>query len=138
MFNSVTVVSALRLQSLVAFAKTPNSTWDFYDVCVWSTVEVTVGIMCACLPAVRQLIVRTCPPLGGTFRAKTDSFFRQGSGTLPSVGAPGTRTTIHASRRRGSGDRIGSSQDIHVQQTYSVHFGEDDAEARLPPVKPCV
>ncbi|KAG9249508.1 uncharacterized protein F5Z01DRAFT_697825 [Emericellopsis atlantica] len=60
----VTVVSALRLQSLVTFAKTSNMTWDYYPACLWSTIEVTVGLMCACFPAVRQLLVKGFPRLG--------------------------------------------------------------------------
>ena len=130
----MTVVSVLRLQSLVAFAKTPNSTWDFYDVCVWSTVEVTVGIMCACLPAVRQLIVRTWPSFGGTLRIKTNSALRPGTGTMPSEGAQGTRTTVYALASPEPGD-AGSAGDIHVQHTYSVHFGGGDEDERASPSK---
>lgn len=41
----VTVVSVLRLQSLVNFAKSTNASWEFYPVSVWSSVEICVGIM---------------------------------------------------------------------------------------------
>lgn len=41
----VTIVSILRLQSLVNFAKSSNASWEFYSVSVWSTVEICVGIM---------------------------------------------------------------------------------------------
>jgi hypothetical protein len=41
----VTVVSILRLQALVHFAASSNASWEFYDVSVWSTIEITVGIM---------------------------------------------------------------------------------------------
>jgi hypothetical protein len=41
----VTVVSILRLQALVHFAASSNVSWEFYDVSVWSTVEICVGIM---------------------------------------------------------------------------------------------
>jgi hypothetical protein len=40
----VTVVSILRLQSLVNFAKSTNASWEFYNVSVWSSVEICVGI----------------------------------------------------------------------------------------------
>jgi hypothetical protein len=101
-------------------------------------VEVTVGAMCACLPAVRQLIVRTCPSLVGTVRTKTDSFFRQGSGALPTVGVPGTRTTIYASKSRVSSDRAGNSRDIDVHRTYLVHFGKEDGATRPSSSEPAV
>lgn len=41
----VTIVSILRLQSLVHFAQTSNASWEFYNVSVWSTIEICVGIM---------------------------------------------------------------------------------------------
>lgn len=47
----VTVISIVRLASLVKFRKTANTTNDYWGVTVWSTVEITVGIMCACMPS---------------------------------------------------------------------------------------
>jgi len=41
----VTVVSILRLQALVHFAASSNVSWEFYDVSMWSTIEICVGIM---------------------------------------------------------------------------------------------
>jgi hypothetical protein len=41
----VTIVSILRLQSLVHFAQSSNASWEFYSVSVWSTIEICVGIM---------------------------------------------------------------------------------------------
>lgn len=39
----VTVVSILRLQALVNFAKSNNVSWEFYGVSRWSTIEIGVG-----------------------------------------------------------------------------------------------
>lgn len=41
----VTIVSILRLRALVHFAASSNASWEFYDVSVWSTIEICVGIM---------------------------------------------------------------------------------------------
>lgn len=41
----VTIVSILRLRSLVHFAQSSNASWEFYDVSVWSTIEICVGII---------------------------------------------------------------------------------------------
>ncbi|KAJ3495941.1 hypothetical protein NLG97_g3035 [Lecanicillium saksenae] len=49
----ITVVSILRLQSLVTLAQTYNSTWDQEVLAWWSTIEVHVSIICACLPTLR-------------------------------------------------------------------------------------
>ncbi|KAF2226021.1 CFEM domain-containing protein [Elsinoe ampelina] len=68
----VTVVSVIRLQTLVEFAKSANATWEFTAVSIWSTIEITVGIICACLPTVRLLVVKLWPRLAGTtIKSKT-------------------------------------------------------------------
>ncbi|KAF4551090.1 CFEM domain-containing protein 1 [Elsinoe fawcettii] len=68
----VTVVSIIRLQTLVEFAKSANATWEFTAVSMWSTIEITVGIICACLPTVRLLVVKLWPRLAGTtIKSKT-------------------------------------------------------------------
>jgi hypothetical protein len=41
----VTIVSILRLQALVHFAKSINVSWEFYDVSMWSNIEIGVGVM---------------------------------------------------------------------------------------------
>jgi hypothetical protein len=41
----VTIVSILRLQALVHFAKSMNVSWEFYDVSMWSDIELGVGVM---------------------------------------------------------------------------------------------
>jgi hypothetical protein len=82
---SVTVVSIIRLKSLIEFANSTNPTCeqtfcfpfsclpsdlggqelivigDYVPLGYWSGVEVNVGVICACLPAIRSLIVRACP-----------------------------------------------------------------------------
>ncbi|KAL5120806.1 hypothetical protein ACEQ8H_001287 [Pleosporales sp. CAS-2024a] len=51
----VTIVSMLRLRYLVNYAHTDNVTWDYLPVGYWSAVEAHVGVMVACLPAMRAL-----------------------------------------------------------------------------------
>lgn len=63
---SVTVVSVLRLQSLINFANSTNPTWDNWIVGWWSTIEVNVGMICTCLPTVRLILVRAAPRIFST------------------------------------------------------------------------
>ncbi|KAF3356074.1 Peptidyl-prolyl cis-trans isomerase-like 4 [Verticillium dahliae VDG1] len=117
----VTVVSILRLQSLVHFASTSNTTWEFYDVSVWSTIEITVGIMCACMPAVRLLLVRFFPALAGSSaRSRGAMYYEYGSG--PRSKTTGTR----------NGTRTGTT-------SYDVQYSDNDEASLvhmsdLPPV----
>ncbi|KAH8199888.1 hypothetical protein TruAng_005944 [Truncatella angustata] len=53
----VTIVSVIRLRSLILFASTENPTWDYNEAAWWSTIELHVGIICACLPSLRSLFV---------------------------------------------------------------------------------
>ncbi|OAR01129.1 hypothetical protein LLEC1_07273, partial [Akanthomyces lecanii] len=62
----VTVVSVLRLQSLIYFANSVNPTWDQWPVVLWSTIEINVGLMCACLPTLRLVLVRIWPRVFGS------------------------------------------------------------------------
>ncbi|PKY08322.1 FAD/NAD(P)-binding domain-containing protein [Aspergillus campestris IBT 28561] len=68
----VTLVTILRLESLIHFATTENLTWDYVKIGYWSTIECHVGIICACLPAIRSLLRRMAPrAFGDTERGKT-------------------------------------------------------------------
>jgi hypothetical protein len=51
----------LRLKWMIQFANTHNVTWDYTPVGYWSTLEVHVGIIIACLPALRSLQHRLFP-----------------------------------------------------------------------------
>ncbi|KAL6899925.1 putative PTH11-type G-protein coupled receptor protein [Trichoderma evansii] len=63
----VTIVSILRLQTIIQFrAGSLNPTWDYFDVSIWSVVEINVGLICICLPSFRVLLVRLFPKLQGT------------------------------------------------------------------------
>lgn len=40
---------------MVQFANTQNVTWDYLSIGIWSAVETHVGVMVACMPALRLL-----------------------------------------------------------------------------------
>ncbi|KAL4810250.1 hypothetical protein BDV18DRAFT_166678 [Aspergillus unguis] len=61
----VTIVSIIRLESLIVFANTTNLTWDYVSVGYWSTIELHVGVICACLPAMRALCRQIWPRVFG-------------------------------------------------------------------------
>ncbi|KAH6714062.1 hypothetical protein BKA61DRAFT_689549 [Leptodontidium sp. MPI-SDFR-AT-0119] len=58
----VTIISILRLRSLVNFAKTSNQTWDLFDPGLWSMTEIDIGLICVCMPSYRVLFIRICTP----------------------------------------------------------------------------
>lgn len=60
------MVSIIRLQSLVTFANSSNLTYDNWDVNFWSTIEIGVGIICACMPTMRQILAWYFPTVFGS------------------------------------------------------------------------
>lgn len=61
----VTVVSIIRLEYLIHFANSENPTWDLAAFGYWSTIEMDVGVMCACMPALHSLFKRWWPKVFG-------------------------------------------------------------------------
>ncbi|KAH8837981.1 hypothetical protein MCOR27_006845 [Pyricularia oryzae] len=62
-----TVLSCIRLRILADVTRTlENVTYDQLEISIWSCVEITVGIICACMPTMRLLIVRVFPSLSGS------------------------------------------------------------------------
>ncbi|KAL7945045.1 GPCR, PTH11-type [Trichoderma barbatum] len=124
----VTVVSILRLKSLIQFGSDSlNPTWDFYEVSVWSVVEINVGLICICLPSLRLMLVRIFPKLQGT----TERYYGKNS-----------RRNRSASNKRSSRLPLGHSAGSHVdrsqshpnieanriayQTSYTVEYGDND------------
>ncbi|CAL3969420.1 unnamed protein product [Diplocarpon coronariae] len=60
----VTIISILRLTSLIHFANTSNPTWDYFDTALWSAIELDIGLLCVCTPTLRILLTRFFPRLG--------------------------------------------------------------------------
>ncbi|USW51178.1 hypothetical protein Slin15195_G044970 [Septoria linicola] len=54
----VTICSVIRLQYLVTWGSTDNPTWYYNSIALWSGIECTVAIICACLPAMAGLCRR--------------------------------------------------------------------------------
>lgn len=60
------MISCIRLGSLVSFRNSSNLTWDYFDVSLWSTVEIAGGVICACMPSMRLILIRVAPKTFGT------------------------------------------------------------------------
>lgn len=75
----VTVVSIIRLQSLIHFSNSTNPTWDQFDVASWSTIEINVGIICTCMPAIRVILVRLFPKVLGSTRPSGQNYASYGN-----------------------------------------------------------
>ncbi|XWW97979.1 hypothetical protein V2A60_005975 [Cordyceps javanica] len=126
----VTVVSILRLRSLVTFgAESQNPTWEFLDVALWSDIEINVGLMCTCMPSLRLLLVRLFPKILGTTQRYYAKYSHSGnkSGHDREQRRFGTVSTSRAEPDVFQGRH--ELNQISYQKTYTVNYGElDEAE----------
>ncbi|KAJ5988612.1 hypothetical protein N7481_003822 [Penicillium waksmanii] len=60
----VCVTSIVRVAYIRHFEK--DLTWDLVEALNWSSIEVCIAILIACIPSFRNLVVRTCPVLQKT------------------------------------------------------------------------
>ncbi|KAI8931820.1 hypothetical protein NX059_011457 [Plenodomus lindquistii] len=96
----VTVVSIIRLEYLIHFANTENATWDLAPFGYWSTIEMDVGVMCACMPSLHSLFKRYWPRVfGATTWAKST-----GRSGISGAGASNARVEVTTEAPR-NGDR---------------------------------
>ena len=133
--SSVTVVSILRLQSLVHFAKSTNPTWDQWDVVNWSTIEINVGIMCACMPSMRIILVRLFPKVFGSSRGSSKQY-----SSNQKYGSKSRGFDTGASNSSGMGSQLGQKGVVRrertvitIKKTFEVeHYPENDEEVLVP------
>ncbi|KAG9494908.1 hypothetical protein J7337_013137 [Fusarium musae] len=108
----VTIVSAVRLQSLASYATTSNVTQDYVEIGYWSTIEVPVGIFCACMPAIRALFGIVFPKVFASTNRSKNSY-----------------ANISKESKQPTGDRKGSATpqitiDTEISTRYSRHHDD--------------
>jgi hypothetical protein len=123
---STTIVSIVRLQSLVQFASSTNPTYDNVPTAYWSVLEAFVGIFCICMPALRRFLANIFPRCFDS--TQTDSKYRNhdhqaGTPNRLSSGRPkNSKASI------GFGGRFGTSSGITktTETRIESRSGEED------------
>ncbi|KAL0943547.1 CFEM domain-containing protein [Colletotrichum truncatum] len=59
----ITIVSVVRLRSVSSFSHSWNPTYDFFNLALWSHIELCIGMIVACMPAARSLVRHLFPEL---------------------------------------------------------------------------
>lgn len=92
--RSVCIISAVRLDMLVGRKNDwTDVTWKIASITYLSTMETSLGIMCACIPALRPLMKRVIPNmLGSSAKDTTDGAMQYGSRGTRLAEASGTKT----------------------------------------------
>ncbi|KAL3587997.1 hypothetical protein FPOAC2_13896 [Fusarium poae] len=138
----VTIMSILRLTATIRAGTgmgSNNPTWEYLAVTKWSTIECSVGIMCACMPSLRMLLVQIFPKVFGTSRRGYQAYDKYGSNKPTNGGTNANRsrlraqfgTTSHVDKTPPSSiDPVG----ITCNRTYEVEYGQTD-EMHLVPMR---
>lgn len=116
----VTVVSILRLRTLIDFASTTNPTMVQWDLVHWSSLETNIGIACACLPALRIILSRVFSKYVGSSRGTNHS---TGHGPQSSRGM---RASDIPNTLRGSTKSKLGSDTILYTQTFELQHADND------------
>ncbi|KAG9246904.1 CFEM domain-containing protein [Calycina marina] len=59
--------------SLCCLANTQNLTWEYWNISLWSTIEINAGIICYCMPNLRFLLIRAFVSLMGSSQNRSMS-----------------------------------------------------------------
>ncbi len=111
----VTVVSILRLNTLVHFAVSKNPTWDQVEFINWTCIEINVGIICACLPSLRVMLVNLFPKVFGFSKGSTQQYAYDNG----SRGTKKRASTMVNSMGRNKGGKDPYS--ITILKTLDIH-----------------
>jgi hypothetical protein len=103
------------------FAASDNPTWDQADVIHWSNIEINVGIICACMPALRLIFVRMFPKILGTTKDDTRNYAKYGSRSHNLGGTSAVRSGL--SRNQNS---TTDPHTITYTKTFAVQHGDSD------------
>ncbi|MCJ1479222.1 hypothetical protein MMC13_007907 [Lambiella insularis] len=57
----VCAASLVRLLNAILDLNDPDTTWAFVNAMIWTTIEPSVGVICACLPVMRPLVSALLP-----------------------------------------------------------------------------
>ncbi|KAJ4414490.1 hypothetical protein N0V82_007887 [Gnomoniopsis sp. IMI 355080] len=112
----LTLVSIIRFVSLKNFAKSKNPTMDFFRVGIWTAVEITAGLMVACMPAARLFVVYMISHATTTTRSYLTS---ARTGNSNSNGGPPAAKTLSRGFSKASRKRF-CAKDLDKNRDYSM------------------
>ena len=127
----VTVISIVRLQSLIEFGDTDNPTWNNLKVSLWSTIEINVGIITCCMPTIRLIILRAFPRLSSTYRSTQAYYAKNGLSQQSKSKRSRNRTNDFSSQEQPSNSAQRPSGGIEYSRGYTVQFHDAEASSQV-------
>ncbi|TLS22379.1 uncharacterized protein PpBr36_10089 [Pyricularia pennisetigena] len=127
-----TVVSILRLRLVFrASSDKRNSTWDDFDLVLWSSLELGAGTFCACMPSLRHVFMAFVRRGVDSLASKT-SRSRQSSDPRTRSSATGSRgrADTTGSVKTCSATTTGSGVPSDLEEGIVDDHGRQDSEGR--------
>ncbi|KAI7785124.1 hypothetical protein LA080_008160 [Diaporthe eres] len=129
----VTVISVVRLQSLITFGDTDNPTWNNLKVSLWSTIEINVGIITCCMPTIRLIMLRAFPRMSSTYRS-TQAYYAK-NGMSSSKGKRSRNRTNEFSSQEEPGNGKSAQRPngggIEYSRGFTVQFHDAEASSQV-------
>ncbi|KAM0491691.1 hypothetical protein ACHAP8_010465 [Fusarium lateritium] len=126
----ITIVSIIRLQYIVHLGSSTNPTYDQTDVSIWSTVEINIGIICASMPALRVLLVRIFPALGGSSHDSSKyNNYGENYGRKSHVLSRSRAARVELPSETGDSDHSPEHGGIEMHRTFQVQYSENDEQS---------
>ncbi|KAK1757853.1 hypothetical protein QBC47DRAFT_341077 [Echria macrotheca] len=107
-------ISIIRIQYL---RLSPDVTWDNVESSCWSISELCSGIICACLPTLRPILLKFSPGMMGSSAPSKDNYQKQSYGRDGSSGK-GNLRSVETSSSRG----------IVYPEDIELHGGDSDED----------
>ncbi|KAK6075045.1 CFEM domain-containing protein [Seiridium cupressi] len=128
----VTICSVIRLQSLIGWTSSTNSTYDFAKLAAWSLIELDAGVICACMPGMAGLFRRLKKRSTDYIRSRSSNnnslAFGTARGTMGTANGNGpaiTKTTIisvkHTRGEDGTASIVSESELELVDRSKGCH-----------------
>lgn len=135
--HSVTIVSCIRLKFLRDIVTSVNPTQTLFDIVRWSTIEGNTSIYCACMPMMRQILVRFFPRALGTEvpRRKRTNYYRifsgkkstgTGDSSQPQAGGDSAQNPSHFNGVSSTGGSTAGKRGFWTRALASTHRDEEE------------
>ncbi|KAL1961894.1 hypothetical protein VTN77DRAFT_927 [Rasamsonia byssochlamydoides] len=118
--------SIVRLAFIVRYGNSSDSTYDFMRINMFGNAEISIGIICACLPALSALIFSYVREYSDN-KATSSSQHYELSRASKMMKSQGRMDTTKGSRHRMSITEVGSDQDILISHAQ----GEPGVETSI-------
>jgi hypothetical protein len=122
---STTIISIIRLHSLVIFSNSKNPTYDNVPTAYWSVLEVYVGIFSISMPYIRRFCARVFPSLFGSHAFTLDRKTQEYRNNRSKNDLRSSKTNV------GLNTMIRGSAIMKTVDTVIENQSEDDDEVQL-------